>query len=94
MWNRPSCPDKGEIFIKGNIVIQEKTNMERRGPMAAHTAFDVITQEIREVMKELDESLVVDTEELKQVRRPGKKKLLSLRRSWDRELCMITSSFL
>ena len=20
MWNRPSCPDKGEIFIKGNIV--------------------------------------------------------------------------
>ena len=58
MWNRPSCPDKGEIFIKGNIVIQEKTNMERRGPMAAHTAFDIITQEIREVMKELDDSLV------------------------------------
>ena len=76
MWNRPSCPDKGEIFIKGNIVIQAKTNMERRGPMAAHTAFDVITQEIREVMKELDESLVVDTEELKQVRRPGKKKVV------------------
>ena len=76
MWNRPSCPDKGEIFIKGNIVIQEKTNMERRGPMAAHTAFDVITQEIREVMKELDESLVADTEELKQVRRPGKKKVV------------------
>ena len=76
MWNRPGCPDKGEIFIKGNIVIQEKTNMERRGPMAAHTAFDVITQEIREVMKELDESLVVDTQELKQVRRPGKKKVV------------------
>ena len=76
MWNRPGCPDKGEIFIKGNIVIQEKTNMERRGPMAAHTAFDVITQEIREVMKELDESLVSDTEELKQVRRPGKKKVV------------------
>ena len=76
MWNRPSCPDKGEIFIKGNIVIQEKTNMERRGPMAAHTAFDIITQEIREVMKELDESLVADTEELKQVRRPGKKKVV------------------
>ncbi len=76
MWNRPGCPDKGEIFIKGNIVIQEKTNMERRGPMAAHTAFDIITQEIREVMKELDESLVSDTEELKQVRRPGKKKVV------------------
>lgn len=76
MWNRPGCPDKGEIFIKGNIVIQEKTNMERRGPMAAHTAFDVITQEIREVLKKADESLVVDTQELKQVRRPGKKKVV------------------
>lgn len=76
MWNRPGCPDKGEIFIKGNIVIQEKTNMERRGPMAAHTAFDIITQEIREVMKELDESLVAETEELNQVRRPGKKKVV------------------
>jgi len=54
MWGRPGCPDKGEIFIKGNIVIQDKTNMERRGPMAAHTAFDIITQEIREVMKKLD----------------------------------------
>lgn len=76
MWNRPSCPDKGEIFIKGNIIIQEKTNMERRGPMAAHKAFDVITQEIREVMKKLDESLVAEEEELKQVRRPGKKKVV------------------
>ncbi len=76
MWGRPGCPDKGEIFIKGNIVVQEKTNMERRGPMAAHTAFDIITQEIREVMKKLDDSLVVDTQELKQVRRPGKKKVV------------------
>ena len=76
MWGRPGCPDKGEIFIKGNIVIQEKTNMERRGPMAAHTAFDVITQEIREAMKKLDDSLVAETQELKQVRRPGKKKVV------------------
>ena len=76
MWNRPGCPDKGEIFIKGNIVVQEKTNMERRGPMAAHTAFDIITQEIREVLKKADESLVVNTQELKQVRRPGKKKVV------------------
>lgn len=76
MWGRPGCPDKGEIFIKGNIVVQEKTNMERRGPMAAHTAFDIITQEIREVMKKLDESLVTETQELKSVRRPGKKKVV------------------
>ena len=76
MWGRPGCPDKGEIFIKGNIVVQEKTNMERRGPMAAHTAFDIITQEIREVMKELDDSFIVEDEELKSIRRPGKKKVV------------------
>ena len=77
MWGRPGCPDKGEIFIKGNIVVQEKTNMERRGPMAAHTAFDIITQEIREALKKVeDESLVVDTETFNQVRRPGKKKVV------------------
>ena len=52
---RTSCGDvldariRGEIFIKGNIVVQEKTNMERLGPMAAHTASDIVTQEIREV---------------------------------------------
>lgn len=74
-WNRPGCPDKGEIFIKGNIVIQEKTNMERRGPMAAHTAFDVITQEIRNVLKEIDDAgAKVDV--LKNVRRPGKPKVV------------------
>ena len=76
MWGRPGCPDKGEIFIKGNIVVQVKTNMERRGPMAAHTAFDIITQEIREVMKELDDSFIVEDEELKSIRRPGKKKVV------------------
>ena len=76
MWGRPGCPDKGEIFIKGNIVVQEKTNMERRGPMAAHTAFDIITQEIREVMKELDESYIAEEQELKSIRRPGKKKVV------------------
>ena len=76
MWGRPGCPDKGEIFIKGNIVVQEKTNMERRGPMAAHTAFDIITQEIREAMKKLEDDLVVDTEEFTQVRHPGQKKVV------------------
>lgn len=76
MWGRPGCPDKGEIFIKGNIVVQEKTNMERRGPMAAHTAFDIITQEIREALKKLEDDLVVDTEEFVQVRHPGQKKVV------------------
>jgi len=76
MWGRPGCPEKGEIFIKTEVIIKEGTNMERPGPLAAHTATDVITQEIREALKKLDESLVVDTEEFVQVRRPGKKKVV------------------
>lgn len=76
MWGRPGCPEKGEIFIKTQVTIKEHTNMERPGPLAAHTATDIITQEIREVMKELDDSLVVDTEEFVQKRRPGKKKIV------------------
>lgn len=76
MWGRPGCPDKGEIFIKAQVTIKEGTNMERPGPLAAHTATDIITQEIREVLKKLDESLVVDTENFNQVRRPGKKKVV------------------
>ena len=76
MWGRPGAPEKGEIFIKTEVVIKEGTNMERPGPLAAHTATDVITQEIREALKKLDESLIVDTEEFQQARRPGKKKVV------------------
>lgn len=79
MWGRPGAPDKGEIFIKTKVVIKEKTNMERPGPLAAHKASDVIAQEIRNVLKTLDESLVVDTEELKQYRRPGRKKVVVIK---------------
>ncbi len=76
MWGRPGAPEEGEIFIKTEVVIKEGTNMERPGPLAAHTATDVITQEIRTALKKLDESLVVDTEEFNQYRRPGKKKVV------------------
>ncbi|WP_454052845.1 D-proline reductase (dithiol) proprotein PrdA [Clostridium sp. Marseille-Q7071] len=76
MWGRPGAPDKGEIFIKTEVVIARGTNMERPGPLAAHKATDFITQEIRMALKDLDESLVVNIEELVQYRRPGKKKLV------------------
>lgn len=76
MWGRPGAPDKGEIFIKTQVTVKEGTNMERPGPLAAHTASDVITQEIRTALKKLDESLVVDTEVFDQYRRPGKKKVV------------------
>jgi D-proline reductase (dithiol) PrdA len=77
MWGRPGAPDKGEIFIKTQVTVKEHTNMERPGPLAAHRATDVITQEIREALKKVeDESLVVDTETFEQYRRPGKKKVV------------------
>lgn len=64
-------------MIKTNVTIKEKTNMERPGPLAAHAATDLITQEIREALKELDDkSLVVDTETFEQYRHPGKKKVV------------------
>ena len=76
MWGRPGAADKGEIFIKGEVTIKEGTNMERPGPLAAHKAFDYITQEIREALKKADESLVVDTQTIDQYRREGKKKIV------------------
>lgn len=76
MWGRPGAPEKGEIFIKTQVTVKEGTNMERPGPLAAHSATDIITQEIRECLKKLDESLVVDTETFDQYRRPGKKKVV------------------
>ena len=77
MWGRPGAADYGEIFIKGQVTIKEGTNMERPGPLAAHKAFDYVTQEIREALKAVeDESLVVDTEEITQYRRTGRKKVV------------------
>ncbi|MDU3335769.1 D-proline reductase (dithiol) proprotein PrdA [Paraclostridium bifermentans] len=76
MWGRPGAPDKGDIFIKTQVTVKAGTNMERPGPLAAHCASDYITQEIREALKNAEESLVVDTEELTQYRRPGKKKVV------------------
>lgn len=75
MWGRPGAPEFGEIFIKTQVTVKRGTNMERPGPMAAHRATDVITQEIREALKTLDESLIVNKEEFVQTRHPGKKRV-------------------
>lgn len=77
MWNRPGAPDKGELLLRTSVIIAAGTNMERPGPLAAHTASDVITQEIRDALKALDDdSLVVSEETFNQVRHPGKKKVI------------------
>ena len=76
-WGRPGCPEFGEILIKTQVTIKELMNMERPGPLAAHKASDMITQEIRMAMKkQLTDDMVVETETFDQVRRPGKKKVV------------------
>lgn len=75
MWGRPGAAEKGELFIKTQVTIKAGTNMERPGPMAAHNATDIITQEIRDALKKLDEKYVVNTETFKQTRHPGKKRI-------------------
>ena len=76
MWGRPGAPDKGDIFIKTEVVIKAHTNMERPGPLAAHKASDHITDEIRKALKKAEASLVVSENEFVQKRRPGNKKVL------------------
>ena len=76
MWGRPGAPDKGDIFIKTEVVIKAHTNMERPGPLAAHKASDHSTDEIRKALKKADASLVVFENEFVQKRRPGHKKVV------------------
>jgi len=75
MWGRPGAPDKGDIFVKTEVVIKAGTNMERPGPLAAHKVSDFITQEIRNALKAVTRE--ADTvEELVQKRRKGNKKVV------------------
>lgn len=76
LFNRPGSPDKGEILIKTKVTVKEGRYMERPGPMSAHRATDIITQEIREALKEADEELIVNTDEFVQKRHPNKPKVI------------------
>ena len=79
MFNRPGSPDDGDILIKTDVTIKAGTNMERPGPMSAHRATDVITQEIRKALKDLDESAIERVDEFEHVRHPGKHKVLIIK---------------
>jgi D-proline reductase (dithiol) PrdA len=50
-FGRPGAPDSGDIIVRVNVVIAANTGMERRGPLAAHTACDVIVDAVRSVLK-------------------------------------------
>lgn len=76
MWNRPGAVDKGEIMIKYFVTIKNGKNMERPGPIAAHSAVDYVTAEIRNAMKKDLPEEADDVQVLKQIRRPGKKKVV------------------
>ena len=79
MFNRPGSPDDGDILIKTDVTIKAGTNMERPGPMSAHRATDVITQEIRNALKDLEESAIERVDEFEHVRHPGKHKVLIIK---------------
>ena len=74
-FGRPGCPDEKDIIIRVNVVIQEGTGMERRGPFAAHCACDVIIQAIREVLKTTGEP-VIEEEELRDVNKYGRPRVV------------------
>ncbi len=76
MWGRPGAPDRGDILIKAEVVIEAGSNMERPGPLAAHKAMEVITSEIRDALKEDETLSLVNTEKFTQTRNKGKKKVL------------------
>ena len=76
MWGRPGAADKGETLIKTEVIIDAGKNMERPGPIAAHSAVDYVTAEIRNAMKKDLPEEADEVQVLQQIRRPGKKKVV------------------
>lgn len=76
IYGKPGCPDPNDVMVRVHATVQEKTGMERRGPYAAHKACNVIIQEIREVLKKLPAAEAVREEVVKQMRRPGKPRVV------------------
>lgn len=76
MWGRAGAVDKGEIMLTYQVTIKNGKNMERPGPIAAHSAVDFVTQEIRVAMKKDLADKADEEQVLRQVRRPGKKKVV------------------
>ena len=75
-WGRPGAPDKDAFIIHVNVTIKSGTGMERPGPLASHQAMDIITQEIREVLKEKDYSDADEERIYNEMERPGKARVL------------------
>lgn len=75
-FNNPGTPDIKDIIIRFDVVIEEGTAMERRGPIQAHQACDCFIQGIRDELKKLAGDSADFTQKFEDVRRPGKPRVL------------------
>lgn len=76
IFGRPGAPDKDDIVIRVHVVIEDGYQMERSGPMAAHKAADILTQEIREALRELDKEKAAEKQVLDDIKHIGKPRVL------------------
>lgn len=74
-FGRPGAADESDIIIRVHVVIEENTGMERRGPFAAHSALDIIMQDIRDSIKSIDDQPIA-TYEYKDIYRHGRPKVV------------------
>lgn len=77
-FGRPGCADEADIIIRVHAVIQRGTGMERRGPFAAHSAEDVIIQEVRNAIKKTTEP-VIKEEVCKDVKKLGRPRVVLIK---------------
>ena len=76
IFGRPGAPDKDDIVIRVHVVIEDGYQMERPGPMAAHKAADILTQEIREALRELGKEKAAEKQVLDDIKHIGKPRVL------------------
>lgn len=69
-FGRPGAPDENDIIVRVNVILEANTGMERRGPLAAHTACDFIIQSIREALRTTEEPASSEAVHC-DIRRPG-----------------------
>ena len=76
IFGRPGCPDAHDFIVRVHVVLERLTGMERRGPMAAHTACDHIIQEVRDAIRHLEPQDAALVEEHTNVKRKGRPRVL------------------
>jgi D-proline reductase (dithiol) PrdA len=75
-FGMPGTPGQQDIILRINVVIEKNSGMERRGPLAAHQACDVILDGIRREMKKLQKEQAESTKLYQDARRPGRMRVL------------------